>query len=294
MPPHVAVQEVATSPQPLLVRVQEYRWRPARGCSTLPLRRRPVCGRPPFLLRRRRARPYVPVQEVVMVPPPSHVPVQEEVAMAMPPPFHVPVQEDRRRPVRGLLLTSLSRWRQELGSSVEPPRSWRDFGMAVMVMVAILALVLLSIILFAPDGSQPLHDLASLVTNPRLPPDQASVATNPWSSRNRRGRFSSGAVGLVPASPFGSSPRRWRCLHSRFLSVSRSTTGDRSAAAPRSCFVGDRSVVIPRSCSNGDGDAHTFPARRRWRRFLSRRTLVSMRRWRWRHRPLTFPSRWRW
>ncbi|XP_061666932.1 uncharacterized protein LOC133495896 [Syngnathoides biaculeatus] len=108
---------------------------------------------------------HVAVQEVVMamVSPPSHVAVQEVVMVRVSPPSHVPVQE-------------------ELGSSVEPPRSWRDFGMALRV--AVMALVLLSITLFAPEGSQPLQDLASLVTNPRLPPDQASVATSPWSSRN--------------------------------------------------------------------------------------------------------------
>ncbi|XP_061677284.1 uncharacterized protein LOC133501488 isoform X2 [Syngnathoides biaculeatus] len=101
----------------------------------------------------------VPVQEEEAIPPPpSRVPVQEEVAMS-PPPSCVPVQEYQQRPVRGRP-TPLSQQRQELGSSVEPPRSWRDFGMAVMV--AVMALVLLSIILFAPEGSQPLQDLASL------------------------------------------------------------------------------------------------------------------------------------
>ncbi|XP_061698107.1 uncharacterized protein LOC133512463 isoform X2 [Syngnathoides biaculeatus] len=105
------------------------------------------------------------ILEVVMamVSPRFHAAVQEEVMAMVSPPSHAAVQE-------------------ELGSSVEPPRSWRDFGMAVRV--AVLALVLLSIILFAPEGSQPLQDLESLVTNPRLPPDQASVATSPWSSCN--------------------------------------------------------------------------------------------------------------
>ncbi|XP_061686108.1 uncharacterized protein LOC133506208 [Syngnathoides biaculeatus] len=157
MPPsHGPVQEVATVPQPPHVAVQEVAMGPLPS--------------------------HVPVQEEVVMPlpPPSHVPVQEEVAMS-PPPSHVPVQEYQRRPARSRP-TPLSRRRQELRSSVEPPLSWRDFRMAVMVVV--MAWVLLSIILFTPDVSQLLHDLALLVTNPRLPPDQASVATNPWSSRN--------------------------------------------------------------------------------------------------------------
>ncbi|XP_061693756.1 uncharacterized protein LOC133510090 [Syngnathoides biaculeatus] len=107
-------------------------------------------------------------------PPPSHVHVQEEVVRTPPPASHVSVQEEayQRRPVRGRSMP-LSQRGQDLGSSDEPPRSWRHFGMAVRV--AIMALVLLSVILFTPDGSQPLHDLASLVTNLRLPPDQSLV-----------------------------------------------------------------------------------------------------------------------
>ncbi|XP_061699975.1 uncharacterized protein LOC133513324 isoform X2 [Syngnathoides biaculeatus] len=166
LPSHVAVQEEVALTPPSHVAVQE---------------EEEVALTPPS---------HVAVQEeVAMSPPPSHVAAQEEVAIS-PPPSHVPVQEYQQRPVRGRP-TPLSR--QELGSSVEPPRSWRDFGMAVMV--AVMALVLLSVILFAPEGSQPLHDLASLVTNPRRPPDQASVATSPWSSRNH-------GVG-------GSRPEKW-------------------------------------------------------------------------------------
>ncbi|XP_061663223.1 uncharacterized protein LOC133493633 isoform X6 [Syngnathoides biaculeatus] len=122
---------------------------------------------------------HVAVQEVAMVmgSPPSHVAVQE-VAMAMvSAPCHVPVQE-----VAMVSPPSHVPVQEELVSSVEPPWSWRDFGMAVMV--AVMALVLRSIILFAPEGAQPLPDLTSLVTNQRVPPDQASVATRPWSSRN--------------------------------------------------------------------------------------------------------------
>ncbi|XP_061692093.1 synaptic defective enhancer 1-like [Syngnathoides biaculeatus] len=91
-PPHVAVLAVVTFSQPLLVRAQEYRWRPLHTPASLATGPR---SPPPFLLQRRRARPYVPVQEVVMVPPPSHVAVQEEVAMvALVPPSHIPVQEE--------------------------------------------------------------------------------------------------------------------------------------------------------------------------------------------------------
>ncbi|XP_061674945.1 uncharacterized protein LOC133500370 [Syngnathoides biaculeatus] len=177
-PSHVAVQEVAmamVSP-PSHVAVQEVVMAMLSPPSHVAVQEVVMAMAP--------RPPHVPVQEeveLVMLPPPSHVPVQEVATVPQPP--HVPVQEYQRRPVRGRP-TPLSRRRQELGSSDEPPRSWRDFGMPEMVMVAVMALVLLSIIPFASDGSQPLHDLASLVTNPRLPPDQASVATSPWSSRN--------------------------------------------------------------------------------------------------------------
>ncbi|XP_061673784.1 uncharacterized protein LOC133499604 [Syngnathoides biaculeatus] len=199
MPPHVAVQEVATSPQPLHVRALEWQWRPARGRSPFLLsatgtpsrscpggadsspaasRSRPggggvgdaAAGSLPSHVAVQEGAVLAPLSHVavqegaeevefVMLLPPSHVAVQEGAVLApasqvavqegvvlAPPPSHVPVQE-------------------ELGSSVEPPRSWRDFGVAVM------ALVLPSIIFFAPECAQPLQDLASL-------------ATNPWSSCN--------------------------------------------------------------------------------------------------------------
>ncbi|XP_061699851.1 uncharacterized protein LOC133513264 [Syngnathoides biaculeatus] len=168
-PSHVAVQEVAMVGPPSHVAVQEV----AMVAPPSHVAVKEVAMVAPLS--------HVAVQEVVIVSPASHIAVQEEAMVS--PPSHGDVQE-------------------ELGSSVEPPWSWRDFGMAVMV--AVMALVLLSIILFAPDGSQPLHDLASLVTNPRLPTDQASVATNSWSSCNN------GVGGSRPEqwpSPFGSSQR---------------------------------------------------------------------------------------
>ncbi|XP_061696367.1 proline-rich protein 36-like [Syngnathoides biaculeatus] len=133
-PSHVAVQEGAMASPPSHVAVQEGAM--ASPPSHVAVQEGAVLAPPPS---------HVPVQEVAMGSPPSHVPVQEGAKGS--PPSHVPVQE-------------------ELGSSVEPSWSWRDYG-----MVVVIALVLLSIILFAPDGSQPLNDLASL-------------ATNPWSSCN--------------------------------------------------------------------------------------------------------------
>ncbi|XP_061690758.1 uncharacterized protein LOC133508573 [Syngnathoides biaculeatus] len=158
-PSHVAVQEVAMVSSPSHVAVQEVVM--VSPPSHVAVQEEAMVSPPS----------HVAVQEEAMVSPPSHVAVQEEVMVS--PPSHVAVQEEAM-----VSPPSHVEVQEELGSSVEPPWSWRDFGMAVM------ALVLLSIILFAPDGSQALQDLASLVTNPQLPTDQPSVATNPWSSCN--------------------------------------------------------------------------------------------------------------
>ncbi|XP_061676831.1 uncharacterized protein LOC133501237 isoform X2 [Syngnathoides biaculeatus] len=172
-PSHIAVQEVAMVSPPSRVAVQEEVM--VSPPSHVAVQEEAMVLPPSHVAVQEEAMvsspSHVDVQEEAMVSPPSHVAVQEEAKVS--PPSHVAVQEEAMGSP-----PSHVEVQEELGSSVEPPWSWRDFGMAVM------ALVLPSIILFAPDGSQPLHDLASLVTNPRLPTDQASVATNPWSSCN--------------------------------------------------------------------------------------------------------------
>ncbi|XP_061698506.1 calphotin-like [Syngnathoides biaculeatus] len=146
-PSHVAVQEGAVLAPPSQVAVQE--GAVLAPPSQVAVQEGAVLAPPSQVAVQEgavlAAPSHVPVQEGAVLAPPSHVPVQEGVVLA-PPPSHIPVQE-------------------ELGSSVEPPRSWRDFEVAVM------ALVLLSIIFFAPECAQPLQDLGSL-------------ATNPWSSCN--------------------------------------------------------------------------------------------------------------
>ncbi|XP_061694372.1 uncharacterized protein LOC133510470 isoform X2 [Syngnathoides biaculeatus] len=148
LPSQVAVQEGAVLAPPSQVAVQE-------GAAT---------GSPSHVAVQEGAvlalPSHVAVQEGAVLAPPSQVTLQEGAVLAPPsqvslqegavlaPPSHVPVQE-------------------ELGSSVEPPWSWRDYRRVVVIALVFLV----SIILFAPDGSQPL-------------PDQALVATSPWSSRN--------------------------------------------------------------------------------------------------------------
>ncbi|XP_061674379.1 calphotin-like [Syngnathoides biaculeatus] len=155
--PHVPVQEVATVPQPPHAPVQEEvelvmlpppsQVAVQEGAAMAPPSQVAVqegaAMAPPSQVAVQEGAAMAPpshvaVQEGAAMAPPSHVPVQEGAAMA--PPSHVPVQE-------GAVLApppSHVPVQQALGSSVEPPRSWRDFGVAVM------ALVLLSIIFFAP------------------------------------------------------------------------------------------------------------------------------------------------